>query len=282
MRRVASTDGVQVAVHDLGGDGPSLLMVHANGFCSGVFQPMAALLAKAFHCWALDLRGHGHTETPPSVDYRWDGFADDVLAAVDELGIEGGFGFGHSCGGSAVLGAEARWPGAFRGLYCFEPILWPEPPDIGPRMALIEGALRRRDTFASGDEALANFSSKPPLSALAPEVLRAYVECGFADEADGTVRLRCAREVESTIYRTGLTHHGFSRLAQVGCPVVIARGVRSLALDREVLDRQLALLADGRLETFETLGHLGPLENPSAVAAEVLAAFAFPPHAGGD
>lgn len=274
MRRVPSTDGVQVAVHDLGGEGPPLLMVHANGFCAGTFVPMVSVLAARFRCWAIDLRGHGETLTSPSVDYRWDGFSDDVLAAVDDLGIEGAYGFGHSCGASALLGAEARWPGAFRSLYCFEPILWPEPPELGPRMNLIEGAMRRKEVFESREQAYTNFAAKPPLSSLSPDALRSYVECGFADQPDGTIRLKCRRETESTIYRTGLTHHGFSRLMQVGCPVVVARGGHSMALDESVVERQVQMLPDGRTEHFESLGHLGPLESPSLVAAAVVEAFA--------
>ena len=33
--QVASTKGVTVAVHDLGGEGDPLLIAHANGFCGG-------------------------------------------------------------------------------------------------------------------------------------------------------------------------------------------------------------------------------------------------------
>ena len=61
----------------------------------------------------------------------------------------------------------------------------------GDRNPLAEGALRRRPTFASRDEAFENYSSKPPFSALDPDALRAYVDHGFADEPDGTVRLKC-------------------------------------------------------------------------------------------
>ena len=114
---VRSTDGVEVAVHDLGGDGPPLLLAHAAGFCGGALAPLATRLGTRFHCWALDFRGHGDTVTPLDVDYAWSGRADDGLAAGDRLGLEGARGFGHSAGGAALLDAGARWPGAFTALW---------------------------------------------------------------------------------------------------------------------------------------------------------------------
>jgi pimeloyl-ACP methyl ester carboxylesterase len=61
---VTSSDGLHVAVHDLGGDGPPLLLSHATGFNGPVFAPLAHALAGRFHCWAMDHRGHGSSERP--------------------------------------------------------------------------------------------------------------------------------------------------------------------------------------------------------------------------
>ena len=269
--RALSTDGVAVAVHDLGGDGPPLLLAHAAGFCGGAYAPLAAGLAGRFHCWALDFRGHGDSLTPIGVDFAWRGLADDVLAVVDHLGLEGAAGFGHSSGGAALLDAEARWPGAFSSLWVFEPIVWPEPPPLPPRVALIEGALRRREVFGSRAEAYAHFAAKPPFGSFSPDALAAYVECGFADDGDdeGTVRLKCRRESESALYRQGLAHDGFDRLAEVACDVVVALAAGSPAIGEEVARAQAAALPRGRLEVFDGLGHFGPLEDPARVAAAV-------------
>ena len=271
--RVPSTDGVTVAVHDLGGDGPPLLLVHATGFCGAVLGPLAEALGGLFHAWALDIRGHGATGAPEGVDFGWMGFSDDVLAVVDSLGLERAYGFGHSSGGAAVLDAEARRPGTFRALYCYEPIVWPTPPPPGSRDLLIEGALRRRDRFGSREDARANFASKRPFSGFSPDALEAYLTCGFEEDGDGSVRLRCRREWEAAVYRRGLVHDGFSRLGSVTCPVVVASGDRREAVDGDVVARQAAALPHAHLETFAGLGHLGPMEDPVAVARSVAVAF---------
>lgn len=275
MPRLRSTDGVQLAVHDLGGAGPPLLMAHATGFCGPVLGPLASHLVERFHCWAFDARGHGDTEWPQSLDWKWSSFADDVLAVVDGLRLSDAspdriYGFGHSCGGAAMLDAEARRPGTFAALWCYEPIVWPELSDelAASRRPLVTGALKRRDQFPSRQDAYDNFASKPPLESFDARALRAYVECGFRPDKEG-VRLRCPPFVEASIYRQGLVHDGFTRLAQVGCPVTVGWGERSVAMDRTVPEAQVGALPEARLVTFPGLGHFGPMEGPRAIAAAV-------------
>ena len=271
MPRLPSTDGVTLAVHDLGGHGPPLLMAHATGFCGPVLAPLAALLSGQARCWTYDARGHGDTQTPAGQDWNWSSFADDVLAVVDGLALERPFGFGHSSGGAALLEAEARRPGTFAALWCYEPIVWPQITDelVASRRPLISGALKRRDRFASREEAYENFSSKPPLESLDARALRAYVDCGFASDKDG-VRLKCPPFVEASIYRQGLRNNAFPRLANVHCPVTIGHGGRSMAMAAEIVEAQVDALPRATLVTFADLGHFGPLEALDSVAASIL------------
>ena len=276
MRRFPSTDGVAVAAYDLGGDGPPLLLAHATGFHAHVFVPLAEHLAGRFHCYAFDERGHGETSAPDGLDYDWHGFADDALAAARGLELDRPFALGHSAGGAALLLAEAADPGRFRALYCYEAVVMPVDPPLGRREnPLSEGARRRRAVFASRDEAYANYAAKPPFAALAPEALRAYVDFGFADEPDGTVRLRCDPEVEAEIYSMGSAHDAFSRMAEVRCPVAVVCGERTDAFTPSLIEQQADALPHGRTEVLPGLGHFGPLEDPGAVAESVLRAFAL-------
>lgn len=277
MPRLPSTDGVKLAVHDLGGDGPPLLMTHATGFCGPVLSPLAAHLTDRFHCWTYDARGHGDSESPGGSGWEWSGFADDVLAVVDGLDLDRPYGFGHSAGGAALLDAEARRPGTFTALWCYEPILWPELSDelTRSRRPLINGALKRRDQFPSRQEAYDNFASKPPLESLDSKALRAYVDCGFAPDAHG-VRLKCPPFVEAAIYRQGLAHDGFTRLGRVRCPVTIAWGELSMAIERTVAQAQVDELPAATLAVFPELGHFGPLEGLASVAGAIQTAFSPP------
>ena len=268
---MVAADGVAVAAWDLGGDGPSLLLAHATGFHGQVFAPIAAHLAARFHCWSFDHRGHGDTAAPPGWDFRWDGFAADVLAVVDGLRLDRPAAVGHSAGGAALLLAEQARPGTFRALYLFEPVVfppdWPRRPDAGSPLSA--GARRRREVFPTREDAYATYAAKPPLGALAPEALRAYVDHGFADLGDGSVRLKCRGADEARVYEMATVHDLHAGLARVRCPVTVACGERTDAFGPALLAPLLGGLPAGRLEVLPALGHFGPLEDPAAVAASV-------------
>ena len=61
--RVPSTNGVEIKVHDLGGEGPPLVLAHATGFHGRVWEPLAAHLT-GFHLWSIDMRAHGDSTAP--------------------------------------------------------------------------------------------------------------------------------------------------------------------------------------------------------------------------
>jgi len=293
---VPASDGTAITVHAFGGRGRSAILVHAAGFLAEVLRPLAHELDDSFNCWAPDLRGHGESAAPAELDFSWGGFALDVLAAVDATGRSPAgddhgvyaspaapttaddsssqlVGIGHSVGASALLAAEALRPGTFAALYCFEPIVIP-PGDgwrPGSSNPLADGARRRQAVFASRTAAARRYRLRGPLANLEPAVLAAYVEHGFADLADGSVTLRCRPEHEALVYEYGLASDTFDTLGKIRCPVTVAVGTGSVDLGRLAAPAVVAALADGHLVQVDGVGHLGPLESPSAVAASILA-----------
>ena len=271
--RVRSSDGVELQVHDLGGDGPPLVLVHATGFHGRVWEPLASNLT-GYHCWSIDMRAHGDSTAPVDRPLEWQGFADDILAVVDALGLDRPFGVGHSKGGASLLLAEQHRPGTFRALYLYEPVVMtPEHATGRPtENVLSAGALRRRDTFDSHDHAFENYASKPPFSSLDPHALRLYVDHGFALTDDGSVTLKCRPEHEAEVYAHGSAHHAFRALGDVRCPVTIALGVEDSV--PAIFGRPIAdALPDGTVASFPELAHFGPLEDPAMIAASVMTAF---------
>lgn len=265
-RRVASTDGLTIVVHDLGGDGPPVLLCHATGFHGRVWQPVADHLP--FHAYAPDLRGHGDSTVPPDLAIDWHGFGEDVLAVVDALGLTDVIAAGHSKGGAALLLAEQARPGTFHALYLFEPIVFPTmgltmPMNGNP---LAEGARRRRPDFDSFDTAYENYASKPPLNALDPAALRSYVDFGFTERPDGSVTLKCRPETEAATFEMGNAHGGFDRLDKVRCPVTVARGSTDGFGPASIAPAIVDALPNATLEDHPDLGHFGPLQAPETIA----------------
>lgn len=274
MGHLASTDGVTLAVHDLGGDGEPALLAHATGFHGQVWAPFARGLT-GLAAVAPDLRGHGDSTVPSGVGFDWNGFADDVLACVDGLGLHRPAGIGHSKGGAALLLAEARRPGTFRGLWLYEPVV------VDPALIrgegenpLAAGARARRDRFASREEAEARYRSKPPMDVFDAEALHCYVAHGFADQADGSVVLKCRPAVEAEVYQMGARNRAFESLPEVKCPTIVARGAVDepgpAAMAQAVAER----LPSGRLAAYDDLGHFGPMQAPARLAADASRFFA--------
>jgi pimeloyl-ACP methyl ester carboxylesterase len=271
---VPSTDGVQVAVHDLGGDGPTVLHSHATGLLGMLYLPLARELT-GYHSVAVDYRGHGDATAPANGRFDWQAMREDALAVLDALDRHELYGFGHSMGGAVLLMVEMARPGTFRALALYEPIVFPpDRPQMDGPASIVVGARRRRPEFPSRDAAYENFSTKPPLDVLSPEVLRLYVDHGFKDTPEGTVRLKCEPETEARTFENNMSFDTYSHLGEVGCPVlVMAEPPEDLSPSMSA-EETAQRLPRGRYHCFDHLDHFGPLEDPAAVAAVVADFFA--------
>jgi pimeloyl-ACP methyl ester carboxylesterase len=134
---------------------------------------------------------------------------------------------------------------------------------------MADAALRRRASFASYDEAIANFARKAPLNELHPDALAAYVRGGFAPQADGSVTLRCAPATEAEVFRGAGNGEAFEALSQVDVPVALVAGRPEEFGPVTFVPGNLAQLRRGTLVERRHLGHFGPLEDPEGMARDI-------------
>lgn len=286
---------MRLCLRDLGGSGPDLLVGHATGFHGWAYSPMAARLTGSFRVWLLDFRGHGLSGRPADRDYGWEAMGADAAAAADAIRARANadaaigtgadaigarsddvgtlYGFGHSMGANALVTAELARPGRFAGLFLYEPVIAEARSFLaGAQAMLVEAARRRREVFDDRAEARARYAARPPLDALRADALDAYVQTGFADRPDGRVGLACEPEIEAATF-AGRTQI-FDRLGEVGPPTAVAAGPDASGEPgpSRFAAAVAAALPRGRLIRYEHLGHLGPLQDPDAVAADVIAA----------
>jgi pimeloyl-ACP methyl ester carboxylesterase len=217
------------------------LLLHPNGLCAGLFEPLALRLGDAFRPVAVDLRGHGGTDTPPARDrYGFSLMAADVLAVLDHLGIHSAVALGQSLGGGVTVLVDELRPGLLRRVLLCEPVAFA--PDAMASRPLGEGpgdggnfmsqiARKRRAVWPDRDAVLASYRSRSPFDVLAPESLAAYVRWGFVDRADGQVELACPPEVEATIFEVSGEPPGapaaWRHLDALSAPATVARGDHS-------------------------------------------------------
>jgi len=266
--RVASTGGVDLALHHFGGTGPTLMICHATGFHALCYAPMMPQLTEHFEVWGADFRGHGASTAPDDGDFVWSGFSDDLLAAIDHIGPTSVRAFGHSMGGAATLLAEKSRPGVIEAAWLYEPIIFP--PSVMPRNSMMsQAASKRRREFDSKADALLRYAGRPPLGTLRADALANYVEHGFHDTADGKVTLACAPEHEAATFDNAGVSVDAVRELTVRATIACGKPEEG-PNPAEFAHPTAEALPNGELREYLGLTHFGPMQDPNRIAADAI------------
>ncbi|MDP1807713.1 MAG: alpha/beta fold hydrolase, partial [Acidimicrobiales bacterium] len=164
--------GRDLAGLEWGSGDDHLVLLHPNGFCAGLFDPLARRLAIDHHVVAVDLAGHGRSAALPHYDLTFTRLATDVIAVLDGLGIASAAAVGQSLGGGVAILVDRARPGLFRRLLLCEAVAFPITGTGSNPMS--ERARTRRLTWPDRATFIRTVASKPPLADLAPDALHAY------------------------------------------------------------------------------------------------------------
>lgn len=264
--------GGEMAVLDFGPlDRPvDIVFSHANGFNGLTYRSILAPLAKDLRILAVDMRGHGASTLPATIEGRagWPQFRDDLLALLAAEADGPVTLAGHSMGGTASLLAAAAEPARVRSLALFDPVFFDQgraaqDPLDNP---LADGAERRRAVFASKAAVVAAYSGRGAFRSWSPEQLADYVEAGFRETDSGEVTLTCPAAWEASNFRTH-NYDAWGALRSITCPVRLLRA--EIASTARIDDRleALATLPNVSVETIPGTTHFLPMERPDLVRA---------------
>jgi pimeloyl-ACP methyl ester carboxylesterase len=280
-RKLALPDlAIEIALLDWGGKGPLALLHHANGFCAGVWGPVAKRLREHYRVIAMDARGHGDSSKPEGADgYRWELFGRDVLGVAEILAAEHpegrvGLGLGHSFGGTAILMASAERPDLFERNVLVDPVILST---VGERVssaadlpgnALAERSRKRRQVWPSREAVREKWLEKEFFANWDPEALDLYLAEGFADRSDGQIELKCSGDTEAAIFEANGSFDVWSSAERVQAPTLIEWSPRGL-FPRAVYERLAARMTDAKVCDIDA-GHLAPMQHPDRVVAPIL------------
>jgi pimeloyl-ACP methyl ester carboxylesterase len=260
----------EVAALEFGPEGRGLdvVFLHANGFNAMTYRRILAPLGTDLRVLAVDLRGHGRSrlETPAEA-HSWLVYARDLVARLQALGEVPSVLAGHSMGGTSLVLATGLMPAAWTPkLALFDPVLLPEAmyasaagPDWDTPLA--QGALRRKDGFASLQEALELYRGRGAFRSWPNAMVADYLEDGLTQKADGLWRLTCAPAWEAANFASYGMANPYPALAQP------RNAVRIMCAEQ---DSTCHFAGDSAAEmvTVETVPgttHFLPMERPELV-----------------
>jgi 3-oxoadipate enol-lactonase len=239
-------------------DAPVLVLAPSLGTTLALWEPQLAALAGPFRVLRIDHRGHGDSPLPPE-HATVEGFADDLVALLDELGIGRVSLCGLSLGGALCLTVAARAPARVERLVlaCCGP-RFGEPAQWSQRARTV----RADGMGAIADTVVARWFTEA-FQRRAPDVVSAYAAMVRATPPEGYAR--CCEAVGRYDAR--------DLLGRVRAPTTVLTGRHdpvSGPPDGELLATGIA---GARLVLLDA-AHLANVEQPQAFSDAVLDALA--------
>lgn len=235
--------------HHDDGSGPAVLLLHAGVADSRMWDEQLSELVPGHRVIRCDLRGYGRTPLTPGASYA---DADDVLALLDELGVDRFAVVAASYGGWVALQLATAVPERVQRLVLLAPLAEVAEPDERLRAVWREeGALvEAGDLDGATDLDVATFVG-PEASDDARDLVWRMQRNVFALQA-------AAREVDPRELPVDLV--------RLSMPVTILVGAHDLPFFRDTAHELVRRLPRAELVELPWAGHLPSLERPHETA----------------
>ena len=248
--------------HEVAGEGPDVILVHAGVANLRMWDPLVPLLAERYRVIRYDTRGFGRTETE-HVEFS---NREDLVAVLDHVGSDTATVVGASRGGIIALDTVIEFPDRFAGLVTVAGAVGGHQPDVEEDTEAWQEVERRWE--AKEWEWLADFETK--MWCDGPGQSQSRVDAGLREMVHGWILTNYQAEKDEGIPQP-LQPPAAERLGAIRIPVLVVIG----ALDEpgtNASSRFLAESVDGaRLVEYEGAAHMLSLEHPGRFAEDLVA-----------
>ena len=264
--------GLSFAVWHWQGMGPTLLLIHATGFHSRVWDQVVSHLP-GYDCWAFDMRGHGRS-SKPEPPYVWKNFGLDVVAVSEKLNLKFNVGVGHSMGGHSVALAASIDPDLFSSIILIDPIII-QPKHYAVALTKEHPVERRKNRWSSPQEMFDRYADKKPFDTWNRDVLHDYCQYGLLPSTTGdALELACPPLIEGSTYNNSMDKEGadiYEDIAKVRATVTVLHPPISASKKIEdLISFELGkCFPNGSDEILPGLTHFIPMEAPHLVAERI-------------
>ncbi len=242
---------------------PPLIYLHGYTNSSLGYVPLGKLLARDFHVFLLDQRGHGISDKPECC-YSRVNFAHDVKLFLDQFGIERAAIVGHSLGSMVAQTFAAYWPDRTKHLIVIAGTMGNRSP-ASPRAARPPPAL---GSFDAGIRKL-----KDPIDPESPFMIAWWTVPTLSADIQRMMRNESAR-IPADIWRAILDQGESSRdlrvtAAKIKAPTLLMFGGKDSLFGAQERTELITWLPNAEIAMFPLLGHSLPEEDPPVVAAAI-------------
>jgi 3-oxoadipate enol-lactonase/4-carboxymuconolactone decarboxylase len=241
-------------------DAPPLVLLNSIGTTTEMWTPVIGPLLEQFRVVRIDHRGHGESPaSPPGSPGTLAYLAADVLAVLDELGLDRVHLAGLSIGGMTGMWLAAHRPERVSrlALLCTSAYLPPA-----------QGWLDRAATVRSdGMRVIADASLTrwltPQLAERDHELAQRLVDaiCGV----DAESYAQCCEAIATMDLRPDL--------ARIAAPTLVIAGAQDPSTPPAHGEAIVSGVSDARLEVLDPAAHLATVEQPGRIAALLAAHF---------
>jgi len=249
---------------------PPIVFLHGGGLNAHTWDIVCLMLRHAYHCVALDQRGHGDSEWEPTADYSFESQIRDLEGFLERLALERPLLIGHSMGGFAAMGYAMRHAGKMAGLVLV---------DVGPELNM-NGAKRIRDFVSrdrvldSVDEFVERAMAFNPMRN--PALLRRSLLHNLRQLPNGKWTWKHDPNRHSpdfALERAERAKQILEQIHRISCPTLVLRGARSDVFSDENAANFAGALPKGQWRRVQDAGHTIQGDNPRGLL-EALTPFA--------
>jgi 3-oxoadipate enol-lactonase len=257
---ITEVNGVPYAYVDEGA-GPLVLFGHGLLANKEMFRAQIDALEDRYRCVSIDWPAHGQSGWRPG-GFTFDDLVEDTVALLRVLGGAPAVFVGLSQGGMVFMRLAYRYPDLVRGLVLMDTTAGPEDPASLPAYEQLALMLRDGDEAARaqavGAAAMVLFgerwrTERPDLLAMEHQHMLAIPRDG------GYLAARAVFDRDDVHDRVGI----------IRAPTLVLTGEDDVATPPVLGQRLAETIPGSRFELIPAAGHHAPIENPSAVTAEI-------------
>jgi len=253
-------DGVNIQLAEWDGKGKSVLCIHGITANCRCWDVLAKALRGDYRILAMDLRGRGLSEKPPT-GYSIETHCNDIRALLGNLGLKQAVLMGHSLGAFIAIVFAATYPEMVDRLVLVDGGGKLSEEQMNKVFAGIKPSLDRLGKVFPSFETYLDMMKQAPFLKEWSEALDVYYRYEVEDVEGGGIRTRIRPEhiTEEAINLRKVDVGAF--YSKLSCPVLILRAPEGLLADddillpQEVLERMLREIPNARSFEVEGTNH---------------------------